>query len=286
MTSATFTRDPNFGYDPWLTDKPRPIELMLAAPDAHPLAVAAAVHPLTPAPPALFDGADTIGGDIGLLPAGLNAYMSYVDNFRGFDELVARFPAGRHPVGPPWGYTSASNMSSLIATAGARPFIKWSAHFGHGPHICGPHTCGFPQADWTQWDDHGAGGQNIDRSIGTVFPAGLGGPLLVSITIFGGRAQCADMEPGAMSIAEFPHWHDTFALSGPLPKPPPKPEDIVDIAVADLNGIPHVFVTDKDGNVFYTFQPRDANGHVGTNWEGGKAGVSPAGLRLFAPAPK
>lgn len=32
----------------------------------------------------------------------------------------------------------------------------WSAHYGAGNHICGPHSCGsLVQADGTQWIDHG-----------------------------------------------------------------------------------------------------------------------------------
>lgn len=63
------------------------------------------------------------------------------------------------------GYTNAGNMGALIGAAGGRRMIRWSAHFGAGRHLCGPGTCGFPQADFTQWDDKGPNGQNFDRSI-------------------------------------------------------------------------------------------------------------------------
>jgi hypothetical protein len=260
--SVTFQRDPQHGRDPWLG--PRAME-------AHDLAAA------TVTVPALFTGADTVGGDIGLLPDGLDAYMSYVDNFGGYNELVARFghttaflvsitifgnrarcadvepgamsaasfgqwlgdgrAIGNDQFGPPWGYASASNMAALINAAAGRPFIRWSAHFGFGPHICGPNTCGFPQAHWTQWDDHGAQGQNIDRSIGRV-------------------------------------------LTQPAPPPPTPTEDGM-ITAATLNGIPHVFVERTDGSVWYTFQPA-GGGH---GWEGGQPGKQIAGLRPFAPPP-
>ena len=189
------SRDPNFGWDPWLNGD-------------RPTALAQAVPALAPT---VYTGADTIRGDINLLPPGLDVYMSYVDNYGGFPELVAwrdaHAPTAQvwsitifggpamvadmepgamhisdfagwydhtadHGLGVPVGYTSASNMGMLISAAGGRPFIKWSAHYGFGPHICGPATCGWPQADWTQWDDKGAQGQNFDRSLGLILPGG------------------------------------------------------------------------------------------------------------------
>ena len=70
----------------------------------------------------------------------------------------------------PWGYTSASSMQALINAASGREFVRWSAHYGFGRHLCGPGTCGWPQADWTQWDDKGLSGQNVDRSVGRLLP--------------------------------------------------------------------------------------------------------------------
>lgn len=52
-------------------------------------------------------------------------------------------------------------------------------------------------------------------------------------------------------------------------------------AVVNSAGALHVFVEAKDGRVFYTWQRKGE-----TKWNGGKAGGSPAGLSLFAPAPK
>lgn len=53
-------------------------------------------------------------------------------------------------------YTSASNVASLISTmtkAGIarNRYMIWSAHYTGSAHICGPKTCGYPQADATQW---------------------------------------------------------------------------------------------------------------------------------------
>lgn len=42
-----------------------------------------------------------------------------------------------------------SNMSH--AGISRASYFLWSAHTGAGEHICGPHTCGYPQADATQW---------------------------------------------------------------------------------------------------------------------------------------
>lgn len=191
-------QDPKFGWDPWLNTETNPDTV-------------AKEHLDMIANATIFQGADTIKGDIGLLPNGLDMYGSYIDNFGGYPQLVAAressgafllsitifggaahcgdiqpgamvppdiprwldqvalIDAGLDPA-IPWIYTSASMMGTCNHWIGTRRVIRWSAHYGHGPHICGPSTCGFPQADWTQWDDKGAQGQNIDRSIGTVLP--------------------------------------------------------------------------------------------------------------------
>src|SRR5215471_766933 len=117
---ATFHRDPSFGWDPW--EGP-------GTPDPTGDWIDAAAHPV-------FSGADTLLGDIHLLPAGLDCYGSYVDNFGGYPELVARF-----------GKTKA---------------------------------------------------------------------FLVSITIFGNRARCADVEPGAMVASDLPHSLDSVTIKDKL----------------------------------------------------------------------
>ena len=174
---------------------------------------------------ALLTGEDTIGADIPLLDGGLAFYGSYVDNFGGFDALKARF--GDCPVqGHPWVYTNAANMQAVIDAMGNRPFVRFSAHFGQGPHVCGPKTCGFPQADVTQWDDRGPHGQNVDQWIMHARPAGITAhPYLLSLTVVGsgGAAQCADVEPGGMSVDALADWYDNRALHGQVD--PPKPAD-------------------------------------------------------------
>ncbi len=209
-----FTRDPAFGLDPW-NGPGEPI-----GDDGDHERMRALFRESVMAPETIYSGSDTLSGEIDHLIGTDQVFMSYVDNFGGFGELEARFPTGV-VAGLPWGYTSASNMASLIANGGGRQFVRWSAHYGFGPHICGPSTCGFPQSTWTQWADTGPNGENIDRSLGTYLPAGLRGrPLLVPITIFGNRALCADMEPGAMQIGEFGGWYDrTAEHPAPLPRP-------------------------------------------------------------------
>lgn len=59
-------------------------------------------------------------------------------------------------------------------------------------------------------------------------------------------------------------------------------EDIVAITAAvAANGNFHVFVEDKDGDIWYTWQAKDK-----TSWSGGEPGKSVAGLGFFAKAPK
>ena len=199
MTSF-FRRDPSFGWDPWIGPETPPIdrpELFL------------------PESQTQYAGADTIRSDIGLLPSGLSMYGSYVDNYCGYDELVARFgntgafllsitifgnrarcgdvePGAMraadlphwldnvaiHDGGlDPWVYTSASSMASVNHYVGSRRVVRWSAHYGFGPHVCGPGTCGWPQADWTQWTNAGPLGQNYDRSLGLFVPQHVDPPL-------------------------------------------------------------------------------------------------------------
>lgn len=210
LTEPVFIRDPHFGHDPWLNDTTRPaadqdheaaLKSMVNGDAPH--LVGGAVGST------IYTGADTIGADINLLPNGLNMYASYVDNYGGYPSLVNRFgshfngillsitiyghAARCADVEPyamvpsqlphwldnvalkdggqlPWVYTSASNMAACNNNIGGRKVIRWSAHYGFGPHVCGPRTCGWPQADWTQWADTGPQGQNYDRSVGVTMP--------------------------------------------------------------------------------------------------------------------
>jgi hypothetical protein len=71
-------------------------------------------------------------------------------------------------------YANASTIPAVISAlqgAGiARSQVRlWSAHYGLGPHICGPTSCkypGVPQMDGTQYTDqgHGLHGSQIDVS--------------------------------------------------------------------------------------------------------------------------
>lgn len=146
---------------------------------------------------------DAIPEEMQNIPANPPAVAAYVDGFGGFSQLASRFPNakrlsitihGNHArcgdfesgamsppqapgwyrtnadrsQGKPWLYASASNIAALIhemTSAGISPssYFIWSAHFTGRPHICGPHTCGFPQADGTQWDDV-VGGRSCDVS--------------------------------------------------------------------------------------------------------------------------
>ena len=129
------------------------------------------------------------------LPAGLDAYAGYVGgHWPTYREIVGRFPHARHlsiavtagqnadclDVEPgdavpgqaadwiahhwtaentplPVVYTSASAVAAVIAAAGppAGRYLIWSAHYTNRAHICSPAGCGYPQADATQWTDHG-----------------------------------------------------------------------------------------------------------------------------------
>ena len=66
-------------------------------------------------------------------------------------------------------YVSAGNaqqMTGTLAGAGiSRPAYRlWAAHYGSGTHICGPNTCGYPQADATQFTSK-ALGESLDESL-------------------------------------------------------------------------------------------------------------------------
>lgn len=91
-----------------------------------------------------------------------------------FDAVPAQCPGwsrkykGSLPL--PALYTSASSIPAVVTAmldAGFKreQFLIQSAHYGAGQHICGPGTCGFLQADSTQWADKGRHGQNTDLTI-------------------------------------------------------------------------------------------------------------------------
>jgi hypothetical protein len=150
--------------------------------------------------------ADAVKGSLSQLPDGWDGYASYIDNYGGYPELVTRKEAtgafllsitifgGKARCGdvephgmqasalpnwldhealtdgsPSWVYTNAGNMALCNQFIGQRKVIRWSAHYGVGWHICGPSSCGYPQADITQCYDKGLNGENYDRSLGFAY---------------------------------------------------------------------------------------------------------------------
>jgi hypothetical protein len=69
-------------------------------------------------------------------------------------------------------YKSAGGVDRLMLTMTANGFVHgkdfliWSAHYGNGPHICGPDTCKLTkiECDWTQSTDK-ALGRSLDESM-------------------------------------------------------------------------------------------------------------------------
>lgn len=68
-------------------------------------------------------------------------------------------------------YRQASSAQGLIdvmtaAGIGRARYCLWTAHYDErlGEHICGPDTCGYPQADGTQWTS-AALGRSLDQSM-------------------------------------------------------------------------------------------------------------------------
>lgn len=78
--------------------------------------------------------------------------------------------AGPHTLPRAGIYCSASTVQTVITDmldAGIKrqDFLVQSAHYGSGKHICGPTTCGYPQADATQYADKGLRGENTDLNV-------------------------------------------------------------------------------------------------------------------------
>ena len=124
------------------------------------------------------------------LPEGMDAYAGYVNGaWPTYPQIVERFPKALHlsiavnataradcldvergdatPGDIPgwmagWQpgntrlpvlYCSAAAAGDVIDAARATrgSYLLWTAHYTGVEHICGPGTCGFPQADGTQW---------------------------------------------------------------------------------------------------------------------------------------
>lgn len=83
-------------------------------------------------------------------------------------------------------------------------------------------------------------------------------------------------------------WHICYQsghYSGPDPGPTgagaPSDEEIADVAsCVSASGALHVFVEAVDGSLWFTYQSKGS-----TSWNGGRPGVSVAGLVPFAPKP-
>jgi hypothetical protein len=110
---------------------------------------------LTVFPGVVADGADCEAGDL------------TVPQLAGW--LRWRLDAGQYR---PVGYAGAANMQAVLNAIAGQGIMRssvrlWSAHYGAGKHICGPSTCGYPQADATQWTDRssGLGGSLVDESL-------------------------------------------------------------------------------------------------------------------------
>ena len=142
-------------------------------------------------------------------------------------------------------YTGASNLAALKAAIGNRPCLIWSAHWTKQSHVCGPNTCGYPQADATQWTD----GTVVDQTLMTDhFFQAIGGDM----------AEAVDLTPAAVkavvdalyakrfpkagstdttSLGDYLTWNNNVAdLVRAIPKPP-TPASVADIASAVVDGI-------------------------------------------------
>ena len=146
---------------------------------------------------------DTIypGPLVGHIPASGDAVAGYKggNSWPDYDQLVALFPkayhlsiGGRntaarcldvesgfaqlgdigywlanHAEPNPVIYTSASNVNAVrrVLSGLGKQALIWSAHYNFRPHICGPNTCGYPQADGTQWTDRALPGIDADQSL-------------------------------------------------------------------------------------------------------------------------
>lgn len=135
------------------------------------------------------------------------------------DASPADFPGWCHRhhnirLDRPAGYCSASQIDAVVnaaAAAGLRrsEYLIVSAHYTRQPHICGPKTCGFPQANATQWNDVGPHGENVDRLL---FDDGFWPELVTSdIARFAGSV---DLESGKWSVHGTPGTFKPGVLAG------------------------------------------------------------------------
>jgi hypothetical protein len=127
-----------------------------------------------------------------------------------------------HSHGLPVLYASASSINQVRsamarATIPRSEYLLWSAHYTFHEHICSPETCGYPQADATQWTDK-ALGHNLDQSC------------------------CQDYFFGA--------------APAPTPTPPTLEDMVAITAAVAADGTLHVFYEHKDGSLWFTYQKK------------------------------
>ena len=106
-------------------------------------------------------------------------------------------------------YLSASRVASLLVQVKSIPrtdYRIWSAHYGAGEHICGPHTCGQTSidVDGTQWADH-VGNLNADQSLlnDNFFGGGTSAPVVTYSSV---KTPLPTLSTG-MSDTTLPHWY-------------------------------------------------------------------------------
>lgn len=167
-------------------------------------------------------------------------------------------------------YTSAANAGALLATMAANGFARpsfrlLSAHYGAGQHICGPSSCGFPQADATQWTDSapGNGGAWIDES-------------LLAADFFAG-APMPPPVPQPMNLAVLASGEDMFVLAfdsagnAPLSIPAFLPDGVTPVSGLQL-------VTTGPASVQVAFDGGGYGSPVSLDWSRGAETVPvPAG---------
>lgn len=134
---------------------------------------------------------------VSITPDGLNGAMC-IDIEPG-DAIPADAPGFWHNSNhggavKPWFYASAGSVRAVIDNLSAAgiprsAYFIWSAHY-IGNHICGPGTCGYPQADGTQY----ATTQNYDISVLPAYMIGTVPPPVTEPTIAKGSTNVAAVE--------------------------------------------------------------------------------------------
>lgn len=141
------------------------------------------------------------------------------------------------------------------------------------------------------WNDYQAGRGNLAARPGTS-NHGLGLAVDVASQAMRGMIDRIGRKYGwAKDWSDAPSewWHLKYRAgvwSGSDPGPKGAPPAVVEAARGDLvsvvsaTDVLHVFAEAPDGSIWYSWQRSGE-----TSWQGGKTGVSPAGLTRFAPKP-